>query len=199
MKKLLCFILTFAIMASVAIIGVNAEENGKFTTYSTPAYDLIYVDTETNKEYAYLSMGINSDNSTFLLLERFDAFCDELFYQTIGDYTLFNPNTTGEIEGPFVIIKDNEVYGVTEAYENGLVEDKAFYNAMQNTIYASYIKLIGDTTNDGVLSIMDATQIQKDIADGKKFNLRETHAADYNSDNLVNINDATAIQKELVS
>ena len=200
MKKLLCFLLAITLITSVSMIGVNAEENERFTTYKTNWKALIYVDTETNYEYEYLTTGNNSDGSEFILLNWFGNVSDAVYYQTLGDYVLFNPHLVGS-EGPYFIIKDNEVYGVTEAIENGLIEGTALYNAMQNTTHKKRIKLLGDTNDDGILNIMDATFIQAKLAEGEtyynKYSTKLNYLADYNADGFVNVVDATEIQKAL--
>ena len=55
----------------------------------------------------------------------------------------------------------------------------------------------GDVNGDGVLSIIDATEIQKYLAGLVEFTDAEMVAADYNGDGLVSIIDATDIQKVL--
>lgn len=200
MKKLLCFLLAITLITSVAMISVNAVETEKFTTYTTKLNALIYVDTETDKEYEYLTTGTNSDGTNFLLMNWFGGVSTAVYYQTLGNYVLYNPHLVGN-EGPYFIIKDNEVYGVTEAFENGLIDDTALYNAMQNTIDKNRIKLLGDTNDDGTLNIMDATFIQTKLAEGEayynKYSTKLNYLADYNGDGAVNVIDATAIQKAL--
>ncbi len=59
--------------------------------------------------------------------------------------------------------------------------------------------VIGDVNGDGVLSVADATLIQKHSASIIKFTNEQLALADFNGDGTVNVNDATAIQRALVS
>lgn len=59
--------------------------------------------------------------------------------------------------------------------------------------------LLGDVNGDGVLSVADATLIQKHSASIIDFTDEQLANADMNGDGAVNVNDATAIQRELVN
>lgn len=206
MKKLISVLLAGIMAISISVFGVNAEENDRFSTKQSNI-GLIYVDSQTKNEYILLAEGENSDGSEFLLVQDMRAVCDELLYKALGDYMLFNPQTDGGSEGPFAIIKNNDVSGAYAAYENDWIEDKAFYDAMKKTTFNKYISLIGDVNNDGVLSILDATLIQKNLtengsyynlATSNKLTLKRSYIADFNKDNSVNVSDATSLQKKLV-
>lgn len=208
MKKCLAILLVGIMVVSLAVLGVNAEENERFTTYTSGNGSLIYVDSQTQYKYIFLAEGENSDGSKFLLVQDMRAVCDELLYKALGDYMLFNPQTDGGSEGPFAIIKNNDVLGAYAAYENAWIEDKAFYDAMQKTTSKKYISLIGDTNGDGVLSVLDATLIQKNLTEkdsyynlaiSDKLILQKSYIADFNRDNVVSVPDATSIQKKLVT
>ncbi|HCI60795.1 MAG TPA: hypothetical protein DE313_08315 [Ruminococcus sp.] len=57
----------------------------------------------------------------------------------------------------------------------------------------------GDVNGDGVISIIDVTDIQKYSAGGVILTGEQLAVADYNNDGIVNIVDATEIQKFMVS
>lgn len=62
--------------------------------------------------------------------------------------------------------------------------------------------LAGDVDNDQKLSIIDATEIQKAIANITeivKFDHSDETVYDFNGDGQVNIIDSTEIQKSLIS
>lgn len=59
--------------------------------------------------------------------------------------------------------------------------------------------LLGDVNGDGVLSVADATLIQKYSASIINFTDEQMAVADMNGDGAVNVNDATAIQRGLVN
>lgn len=196
MKKLTAILLVCVLAFSLAVFGVNAEENDRFSTYTSEGGSLRYIDLQTGYEYKYLAEGENSDGSKFLLVLDYGACCDELFYKAVGDYMLFNPQTDGGTEGPLAIIKDNDVLGVYRAYDRGWIEDKAFYDAVKKTKeYNNYIRIIGDIDNDGDLTVLDATKIQKNIADGVKS--RDNNFADFNRDGRLSVLDASGVQKRI--
>lgn len=57
--------------------------------------------------------------------------------------------------------------------------------------------MAGDVNGDGVISIIDATEIQKYLAGLVEFTSTEMEASDFNNDGVVSIIDATQIQKVL--
>lgn len=75
-------------------------------------------------------------------------------------------------------------------------------NGCNLNAYAQWINkediLIGDVNLDGVVNIIDATTIQKYIAELCTLNEIQLYAADVNKDGRVNIDDVTALQKLLV-
>ena len=75
-------------------------------------------------------------------------------------------------------------YGLSDVYTN-----KSFNDYYFNPIVHPYF--IGDTDGDGIVSVKDATAIQKHLADIKSCNVIEGDV----DNNGLNIKDATAIQK----
>ena len=68
-------------------------------------------------------------------------------------------------------------------------------------------RLKGDVDNNGIINVVDATDIQKYVVNltdenGNKFidvnNAEDMYAADVNGDGIINVVDATLIQKYLV-
>ncbi|MEE0913193.1 MAG: dockerin type I domain-containing protein [Ruminococcus sp.] len=55
--------------------------------------------------------------------------------------------------------------------------------------------ILGDINNDGVVNVMDATELQKHIAGTTTLDDEALLRADVNSDGAINVNDATLIQK----
>ncbi len=60
-------------------------------------------------------------------------------------------------------------------------------------------KLKGDVDGNNVISIMDATAIQKYLADINELDDSAKKLADFNGDNTINVVDATDIQKRLAN
>ena len=59
--------------------------------------------------------------------------------------------------------------------------------------------VLGDVDGDGVVTILDATYLQKYLAQFKNFSSVKLEAADVNKDGVVTIIDATLIQKMLAN
>ena len=57
--------------------------------------------------------------------------------------------------------------------------------------------MVGDVNGDGVISIMDSTEIQKYLADLTTLTDTQLKAGDVNGDGMVSVIDATDIQKYL--
>ncbi|MBQ2537095.1 MAG: hypothetical protein II550_01320, partial [Ruminococcus sp.] len=57
--------------------------------------------------------------------------------------------------------------------------------------------MMGDVDGDGVLNVVDATMIQKKVADLAKFDAANTIKADFDRDGKITVNDVTAIQYEI--
>ena len=78
----------------------------------------------------------------------------------------------------------------------GFRDCKAEYYANDNGFE---FEVIGDIDDNGVISVSDATLIQKYLADLTGLTPEQIKAADVNGDGTVNVHDATAIQLLLVS
>ena len=93
--------------------------------------------------------------------------------------------------GPITVNEDTVIvaYAVLDGYEDS------------NTnlfIYTVKKPILLDVNCDGVVSILDATEIQKYLVSMVEFNGTQKSVADANGDGVVSILDATEIQKYLV-
>ncbi|MED9969217.1 MAG: dockerin type I repeat-containing protein [Ruminococcus sp.] len=55
-------------------------------------------------------------------------------------------------------------------------------------------RLLGDTSNDGIITIIDVTMIQRHLAQTVTFDDESTAAGDVDGNSVLEINDATLIQ-----
>lgn len=79
----------------------------------------------------------------------------------------------------------------------GFLNTAAHTYAVENNI--PFVAMImGDVNFDGVVNIIDATEIQKAVSGITSFSEESTQVADVNGDGVVNISDATMIQKYCV-
>ncbi len=88
---------------------------------------------------------------------------------------------------------------VIKGYSNSQAEAYAIENGFEFVAIGEIevSKLLGDTDLDEVVTIKDATAIQKYLASLQLFVTQQKKNADMNSDGDVNIKDATAIQKNI--
>lgn len=77
--------------------------------------------------------------------------------------------------------------------------DDVYFSFDNSTVYNQSGVLIGDVNGDGLVNIVDATEIQKYLADIVEFDETARKSADFNSDNRISVVDATDIQKYLVN
>ncbi len=70
------------------------------------------------------------------------------------------------------------------------------YVSKQNAIYR--IDLFGDISTDGNISVTDATELQKSLANITSLTDRQNSLSDVNGDGQVNVKDVTAIQQIVV-
>lgn len=98
--------------------------------------------------------------------------------------------------------------GATGRFNIKKDESKIFNaSALDNYVVNVPTRQIGDANNDGIVNVVDATHIQKYLADyidysGNKLididNSEDFKACDVNGDNTIDVRDATEIQKMLI-
>ena len=85
----------------------------------------------------------------------------------------------------------------SETYPMSVTFDKNFNLTAFDYSDTEEKVLTGDVNNDGIVNVIDATEIQKYLAGLVDFNDTQMKTADYNGDSTVSIIDATDIQKKL--
>lgn len=123
-----------------------------------------------------------------LLTERINGYIyEDVNYYLLSDlgYLVINPET-------------GDVLELEEALKNQVIDEDELYAYAKEHRLGFTMYLIGDSDNDGALSIKDATLVQKASLAIEKIvhtgNGSDT-VFDYNGDGTVNITDATEIQK----
>lgn len=113
----------------------------------------------------------------------------EIGYQSLG-YLSYYDEEVGYVEKT---VDDFTIKG----FKDSAAEDYAYKNGF---VFVKLGKEItGDVNGDGVISVADATLIQKHSASIIDFTDEQLLLADFNGDGVVNVSDATAIQRELVN
>lgn len=91
---------------------------------------------------------------------------------------------------------DEKMDGVTiRGYSGTVAETYAKENGFTFISLGNVENTLGDVNEDGVISILDATEIQKYLASLSKLNENQIILADFNKDGIISIIDATEIQK----
>lgn len=82
-----------------------------------------------------------------------------------------------------------------KGYSGTVAETYAKENGFTFISLGNVEKTLGDVNGDGVISILDATEIQKYLASISELNNNQISVADVNKDGVISIVDATEIQK----
>lgn len=122
---------------------------------------------------------------------------DEVLKAKSYNLEIINKSNNGVIsknnltENSFITFLDSGKYSVRIISDNNVVSDSMDFEIEYKD------QLIGDVNNDGIVSIADATTLQKYLANIVDFDDEQLAVADTNGDGSVSIADATQIQKYL--
>ena len=100
-------------------------------------------------------------------------------------------------------VKLADYSGANQLFGMKLTDGKVYGNDAESPNNSGTLKYVcdclkmGDVDNDGVLNVVDATKIQKRLAELENFDAVNTIKADFDRDGIISINDATAIQREI--
>ena len=206
MKKLLSLFLAASLIISsmLAVSATTNEQNkkeqlclDKFSEYlkTNPHYypdDNLPVSIKIfgEKNGYYACYGEYGEAQAWELSYNLDGY----LFETSNEYAYIN----GEIKLPILFINENECLSFTEAYNMGIFTAdslaKLIYSGSQDSQLVSAFK-IGDIDKNGVINVLDATEIQKYLVNPKNFYNLNIKLADINNDGETTILDATAIQK----
>lgn len=151
-------------------------------------------------------MGINyygtlSDGSMLVFVDCKDSSASVIDYTVIGKYVYYTPTADSRI----VLYKNHEFTDILDAYQNGTLSDDLLDETAEILCFARFVKsnveskpqvLYGDVDKDGVITVMDATLVQK-LGVGLEEPESELISvlADVNNDGRISITDVTCIQK----
>jgi hypothetical protein len=189
--------------------------NGKFYTIdndSTSSYDrcLIIYNPSNNAvtKIKKINYVWSAENGAYWRggFMGIDVYNDILYYNTTNSVVWYNPAkaTTSNVYKDNTLTGTNSYYGMKIAVEDSNVN--IYVNVASspnesgtNKEVAAIAKKVlrGDANGDGIVTISDATVIQKYLV-GLTDNI-DLEAADFNCDGIVNVTDVSAIQKYLVS
>lgn len=122
---------------------------------------------------------------------------DEVLKAKSYNLEIINKSNNGVIsknnltENSFITFLDSGKYSVRIISDNNVVSDSMDFEIEYKD------QLIGDVNSDGIVSIADATELQKHLANIVDFDDEQLAVVDTNGDGSVSITDATQIQKYL--
>lgn len=122
---------------------------------------------------------------------------DEVLKAKSYNLEIINKSNNGVIsknnltENSFITFLDSGKYSVRIISDNNVVSDSMDFEIEYKD------QLIGDVNSDGIVSIADATELQKHLTNIIDFDDEQLAVADTNGDGSVSIADATQIQKYL--
>lgn len=146
--------------------------------------------------------GTLSDGSMLVFVKSdMSAYLDSVNYMVIGKYLY----VTSCIGNDIKIYKNNTLTSVLDAYQNGSLSDELLDETAETLCFAKFVNpneepetpvLYGDVDNDGVITVMDATLVQKlGLGVEKSESDLTSILADVNNDGRVSVLDVTCIQK----
>ena len=184
--------------AVTMVFNIVSDEHGKKVTNLRP------LGTMVNADGDIVSMNLSKDTLIYtgeplelpavtLTSEMGVEYAEDedytlTYYQVIEDEN----GEPVEVEIAKEDIKDIGTYTVVaNPTRNGVLSGDAWVQFFVN------MPLLGDTNQDGAVTISDVTTIQKYLAEFESFNDLQISLADANQDGVVTIDDATTVQKYL--
>ncbi|MBQ7134093.1 MAG: hypothetical protein IJO20_06315 [Ruminococcus sp.] len=196
MKKLLCCILALLVFIPMFVVGVNAttleEELSKqmFDYFEGDEWDLSYHPPELPYIIIYDYVEVD-DIVIFSAIATWRGVDLAEVVERYGDCCVHSGGTLYPSHTGMFVRKDGEIYTLKEAWDNGILTDLSpAVGFCMPKVYS-----VGDVDLDFYVSILDATLIQRRVAQLGSISLRET--ADVDDDGDVTVLDATAIQMKL--
>lgn len=131
-----------------------------------------------------------------------EVYGDLLYYNTPKAVYSYNPasgktekvaDNTFDMDFYSILLRDGKLYGVVAENPN-VTGSLEYLTTLEEPAPTEPEFLLGDVDGDGKVNIVDATEIQRYIADLTDFTPAQRKAADYNGDGTINVTDATAIQ-----
>lgn len=220
MKKVFSFLMALIVLTSYCVASVQAAD------YSAKNhFEMKFVDYFTEKgcdmtSYNYSELFYHYNDSEKIDWCLISADCSVepgMCHAVFDDIIITNAGSVYPFQFGLAVydVVNNEFYDICEAWDMDFEQlHEMFYNTMtdKNVSYDyGTIQILGDVDRNGVLSIVDATLIQKYLAEilprddmldidfsllQYGFNL--TCLSDYNKDGYCTIEDVTSIQKRLV-
>lgn len=158
------------------------------------------LDNEKQNQYMETMVGIpifKNFDGFFIIYARYNIEEPMPISERYGDYIIEDVNRS--VPSVFGYLAVNPETGDIITLEDGLAYGKIDEDKLFETSFENMYKL-GDADSDGVLTVKDATIVQKatvGLAETVKTKYGFDTVFDYNNDGIVNVLDSTCIQKKL--
>ncbi len=158
------------------------------------------LDNEKQNQYMETMVGIpifKNFDGFFIIYARYNIEEPMPISERYGDYIIEDVNRS--VPSVFGYLAVNPETGDIITLEDGLANGKIDEDKLFETSFENMYKL-GDADSDGVLTVKDATIVQKaavGLAETVKTKYGFDTVFDYNNDGIVNVLDSTCIQKKL--
>lgn len=149
--------------------------------------------------------GTLSDGGMLVFVDYKDSSVSVIDYTVIGKYVYYTPNAGRCI----VLYKNHEFTEILDAYKDGTLSDELLDEAAEILCFAKFVNpneepetpvLYGDVDNDGVITVLDATLVQKlGLGIEEPESELTSVLADVNNDGRISVLDVTCIQKYITS
>lgn len=145
--------------------------------------------------------GTLSDGSMLVFVDCKYYYECVVDYKVIGKYVYYTPTKDETI----VVYKNHEFIEIIEAYQDGTLTDELLDETAEILCFAKFVNpneepetpvLYGDVDNDGVITVLDATLVQKlGLGIEEPESELTSVLADVNNDGRISVLDVTCIQK----
>lgn len=216
MKKLISIFLILALIATLVTVS-NFSINAVEKEYQYESAFKSYAIDHGYKDFTYEEIG-SGDHWTLVFAKCEGDACDKLIKGTFGDRVIIN-YADGQpfMFGYGVFWRRVGFVPLTEIWNNpyfeGLHEMFREYTDKTMTADGSTVWLLGDNDRDGMLTILDVTHLQKQLASLEAFPSNDTlpqvadtkygadilFLSDIDRDGTRSVLDATLIQKRLAN
>ena len=225
MKKIVSFILSVCIVLSLCTVtiigsGANSTIDKRLNEFKKMALGENYKDYSASvfyeEFYEYYSESNNTDTPDWIFGKGYTEMETSYSKGVFGEYLIYGDYCYPYLLGFFVYDpNENVFYDIQQAWEmkfenlsyafEEYIRNNKKYDVEKRCIYR-----IGDSDTDCELTIMDATYIQRALAQLEEFGALDTYIgafqhygkklnyiSDYDFDGTITVFDATAIQMKL--
>lgn len=145
--------------------------------------------------------GTLSDGSMLVFVDCKYYYECVVDYKVIGKYVYYTPTEDMTI----VLYKNHQFSEIMDAYKNGTLSDELLDETADILCFSKFVNpneepetpvLYGDVDNDGVITVLDATLVQKlGLGIEEPESELTSVLADVNNDGRISVLDVTCIQK----